>query len=145
MTLYYKNLCEQLQQKIKLLETDVVKVSKHSPAPPPALLKTNATLEFETPEEAEEYAKQFQKEIPDTQVTKEPTEDPRYAALMQEREMAKRERAERLKASLARGYNPQGRTPEEREPAEIKKEKQGMKISFNPIQTLWGITPRVED
>lgn len=145
MTLYYKNLCEQLQQKINLLEQEVVRVSKESPAPPPFLLNTNMTLEFETPEEAEAYAEKFQKEVPDTQVTKEPTEDPRYAALMQEREQAKRERVEHLKASLARGYNPGGRSPEEREPAEVKKEQKGMKLLFNPIQTLMGMTPRVED
>jgi len=61
MTLYYKNLCKQLQEKLSLLE-EKIKVSKDSPAPPVLLQNPEATYEFENEKELEDYVKKLEKE-----------------------------------------------------------------------------------
>jgi hypothetical protein len=62
MTLYYKNLCNQLEQRLCILE-EKVKISKGVSPPPVLIQDPEAQYEFENQEELEKYSKNVEKEM----------------------------------------------------------------------------------
>jgi hypothetical protein len=62
MTLYYKNLCNQLEQRLCILE-EKIKISKGASLPPVLIQDPEAQYEFENQEELEKYSKNVEKEV----------------------------------------------------------------------------------